>query len=236
MERVFVLSPASCSGKRAGLVLRKEARFDLAVRLKSTSGAPLGEVFSFLSGLYFRAKLQYARAFARAPIGIEGAWVITANRGLRPAGEHVRASTLRSFARVPIRVEEPRYRRPLAKDARALAARIGAECEVVLLGSVATDKYIAILSEALGPRLRFPEEFAGRGDMSRGGLMLRSIDEGRELSYVPLDAVTRHRADVARPSYRQEGTPASSSSRGSGRMLESPHVPVPQEFLPRTRK
>ena len=63
LSRVFLLSPASCHGERARLLLRDEACFDLALRLRG-EGAPLGEVFSFLSGLYFRGKLAYARAFA----------------------------------------------------------------------------------------------------------------------------------------------------------------------------
>lgn len=192
MNRVFILSPASCRGRRADLVFRREARFDLAVRLRSPSGASLGEVFSFLSGLYFRGKLAYANAFARAPAGIDGVLVITPNRGLRPAREIVHLSTLRSFGRVPILLAEPRYTRPLVRDARVVAAQVGADCEVVLLGSVATDKYVSILSEAFGPRLKFPGDFVGRGDMSRGGLMLRCVEESRELAYIAIEGAPRH--------------------------------------------
>lgn len=83
MKRVFLLSPASCSGERARLVLRGDARFDLALRLRSRDGAALGEVFSFLSGLYFRGKLAYANAFARPPDDMDGVLVITPSRGAR---------------------------------------------------------------------------------------------------------------------------------------------------------
>ena len=69
-SRVFILSPASCAGQRARLVFNASARFDLAVRLRSPEGAALGDVFSFLSGLYFRGKLAYARAFAAPPPGV----------------------------------------------------------------------------------------------------------------------------------------------------------------------
>lgn len=62
----------------------------------------------------------------------------------------------------------------------------------MLLGSIATDKYCGVLLEVFGPRLRFPAEFVGRGDMSRGGLLLRAARSGTELRYVRvLDAVRR---------------------------------------------
>ncbi|HEY6929256.1 MAG TPA: hypothetical protein VJA66_06235, partial [Thermoanaerobaculia bacterium] len=64
-QRIFLLSPASCSGARARMLLRRQARFPLAERVRRPEGAPLGEVFSFLSGLYFRGKHTYAQAFAR---------------------------------------------------------------------------------------------------------------------------------------------------------------------------
>jgi hypothetical protein len=58
--------------------------------------------------------------------------------------------------------------------------------EVILLGSVATGKYTETLLPILGQRLLFPADFAGRGDMSRGALLLRSVAAGKELSYVPV--------------------------------------------------
>jgi hypothetical protein len=191
MHRIFLLSPARCEGKRAGLLLRERARFDLAARLRSPQGVPLGEVMAFLSGLYFRGKLAYASAFARAPHGTDGVLVITSNRGLRPASEAVRLSTLRSFSRVPIEPDEPRYRRPLARDAHRLARAAAGAAEIVLLGSIATEKYASVLLEAFGDRLKFPGEFVGRGDMSRGGLLLRCVADGRELEYVSLNGAIR---------------------------------------------
>jgi hypothetical protein len=98
---------------------------------------------------------------------------------------------LRDMGCVDIAADERRYRRPLARDARALAG-IKADCQFVLLGSVATGKYVDALQDAFGERLVFPQEFVGRGDMSRGGLMLRCVDEGRELTYVPVGGATRH--------------------------------------------
>jgi hypothetical protein len=69
-----------------------------------------------------------------------------------------------------------------------------ASSEVILLGSVATGKYTDTLLPILGERLLFPADFAGRGDMSRGALLLRSVAEGRELPYVPIRYAGRHRS------------------------------------------
>lgn len=185
-RRVFLLSPARCTGKRAALVFNQGASFELARRLRSDAGAPVGEVFSFLSGLYFRGKLAYASAFGRPPRGVARALVITAGRGLIDAATPVTLADLRAFAEVPIDLDEPRYVEPLRSDAEKLRSKLGRASQVVLLGSVATEKYSRPLLETLGAQLHFPSEFAGRGDMSRGGLLLRAVDAGRELDYVPL--------------------------------------------------
>ena len=193
-HRVFLLSPASCGGKRAALLFNDRAAFSLAVRLRSAEGATLGEVFSFLSGLYFRGKLAYAMEFARPPRRAPGAAIITTSRGLMPPSAPIGIDDLRDFAAVPIDASEPRYAEPLARDARALMKAIGAKTEVVLLGSVASDKYVGVLGEIFGSRLLFPTEFVGRGDMSRGGLMLRCVREERELDYTPVVGATRRGA------------------------------------------
>jgi len=189
--RVFLLSPAHCGGIRAGYLLDDSATFELALKIRTPQGATLGEVFSFLSGLYFRGKVAYARAFAAPPDGVAESLVITTNRGLVPADTFITVADLRDMGGVDIECDDPRYRRPLERDVRALAARRDVD-EVVLLGSVATGKYVDVLLEALGDRLHFPSEFVGRGDMSRGGLMLRCAREGKELAYVPVAGATRH--------------------------------------------
>jgi hypothetical protein len=180
-SRIFLLSPARCDGKRAGLLLNQRATFALAERLRTPEGVTLGEAFSFMSGLYFRGKLAYATQFARAPAGIAGAQVITTNRGLVPVETPVGPRDLEQFGAVDIRVNEPRYRGPVERDLARLVAEPA--LQVVLLGSVATGKYIDLLLDALGDRLLFPAEFLGRGDMSRGALMLQAVREGRELEY-----------------------------------------------------
>ena len=196
-HRVFLLSPADSSAKRASLLQRPEADHDLARRLRSPDGAPLGEVFSFVSSLYFRGKLAYARAFARPPHAVPGVYVITPCAGLQTPASAVRIGDLRRYARVGVHAEEARYRRPLLRDLRARAPEWG-DAEVVLLGSIATGKYTDLLTAVLGSRLLFPSEFVGRGDMSRGGLMLRSVQEGRELRYVPLLGAVRRGSRPAR--------------------------------------
>lgn len=192
--RVFLLSPADLSGERARLVLSARAAFPLAVRVR-TGGAPLGEVMSFMSALYFRGKLTYAQAFARPPAGIPGALVITPNAGLVPADTVVTCQELRRFARGDVRPDRPGYRRPLAAALTALATRLAPADEVILLGSVATGKYADVLVPALGARLRFPRAFAGIGDMSRGALLLRAARSGVELEYAPLTGVVRRLPD-----------------------------------------
>jgi hypothetical protein len=189
--QVFLLSPASTGGERARIVFREEARFDLALRLRSPEGAPLGEVFSFLSGLYFRGKLAYARVFQRPPEGVPGVLVITPSEGLRSPDIRVTLDQLQGYARVPIDLREPRYRKPLERDAKGLFSLIGRGCDVVLLGSVASGKYVEPLTAVFGDRLHFPPAFVGRGDMSRGGLLLRAVDDG-ELDYAPVAGAVVH--------------------------------------------
>jgi hypothetical protein len=190
-RRVFLLSPARSDGKRAALLTRPAAAFDLAVRLRRT-GAPLGEVFAFASGLYFRGKLAYARAFARPPRGCPEALVIAPGRGLLSADETVTVADLRAFGRVAVDEDEPRYRAPLEKAVAGVLRGLSPDDEVVLLGSIATDKYVGVLEPLLGERLRFPKDFVGRGDMSRGALMLRSVSARVELEYVACASARRH--------------------------------------------
>ncbi|MEO7987563.1 MAG: hypothetical protein ABI766_13615 [Gemmatimonadales bacterium] len=191
-HRVFLLSPAFAGGKRARLLMREEAMFPLAQRLRSAGDVTLGEAFSFLSGLYFRGKFAYAERFARVPPGVAGSQVITTNRGLVPVGTTIGLDDLRNFGTVAIEPADPRYRLPLERDLAALSA--GNDLEVILLGSVATGKYVDVLLEALGERLRFPVEFTGRGDMSRGAMMLRAVREGVELEYQPVRGAVRRGA------------------------------------------
>jgi hypothetical protein len=192
--RVFLLSPANCSGERAQLLFSDRAGFPLARRLRSPEGAELGETFAFLSGLYFRGKLAYARRFAAPPPTMGAAdavLVITPVAGLLPAETRIDLDLLRAFREVDIDAANPRYRVPLERDVHAVARRIG-DASVVLLGSIATGKYLEVLTGLLGERLLFPREFVGRGAMSRGGLLLRCASAGQELEYLPVAGAVRH--------------------------------------------
>ncbi len=181
--RVFLLSPAHLGGERARMLLRDEARFDLATRVKEPGGAPVGEIFAFLSGLYFRGKLTYAAAFAAAPRpDVAPAYVITSNRGLVTVDTRFDKGALAEMGTTDIDARDDRYRKPLLRDAKRLQRQIGA-AEVVLLGSVASTKYIEVLEDIFAERLVFPIDFVGRGDMSRGALMLRAARSGEELPY-----------------------------------------------------
>ena len=168
------------------MVMSERAQFDLARRLRSAEGATIAEVFTFLSGLYFRGKIAYADAFARPPRGMPGVLVITPTRGLIDARTRIRLDDLREFAAVDIHQDDSRYRLPIEREARRLALKLSTESEVILLGSIATGKYVDVLLANFGQRLRFPADFVGRGDMSRGGLMLRCVADGQELSYIPV--------------------------------------------------
>jgi len=184
--RVFLLSPAHCGGVRARQLLNPDARFDLARRVRD--GAPLGEVFAFMSGLYFRGKLSYARAFADEARIL----VITPCEGLRRSDEIIDAARIARWAAVDIHHADARYRDPLVRDLERLREILPPDGEVVLLGSVATDKYVAPMLEVLGERLVFPRDFVGRGDMSRGGLLLRAAAARSELAYATVAGALRH--------------------------------------------
>lgn len=190
--KIFLMSPAFSGGKRGQMVMRDAASFPLAQQLRAPGGAPLGEVFSFLSGLYFRGKMAYVRAFAAPPKGLPGALVITPTRGLVPPESPITLDVLREFAEQgEVALNNPRFRRPLEEHTRALDHAAGPETCYVLLGSIASDKYVNVLTGILGERLLFPVDFVGRGDMSRGGLMLRAAADGPELEYAPVLGAVR---------------------------------------------
>jgi hypothetical protein len=190
-HRIFLLSPANAGGQRARLLFNELAPFALAQRLRR-EGAPLGDVFAFISGLYFRGKLAYSKAFAAPPAGLPAAFVITAGAGLVPPETVVTLAQLQQIAAVPVDAADARYRLPLERHCRELDELAGPDCDFVLLGSVASLKYLEPLVAVFGERLLFPPDFVGRGDMSRGGLMLRCARAGIELSYIPAGMTARH--------------------------------------------
>jgi hypothetical protein len=200
MSRVFLLSPANCRGRRAQQVLSPRATFPVATRLRG-EGVPIGELFAHMSGLYFRGKITYAQKFGRA-------FVITPDEGLMPAGTPITSDRLIQFASGEISLENPHYRTPLERTAQELSNTTGASTQFVLLGSVASEKYVTVLTAIFGAHLVFPADFVGRGDMSRGGLLLRAAAASRELEYIPVIGAARHGArppkldPATRPPYR----------------------------------
>lgn len=183
-QKVFLLSPASLNGIRAKQLMSPRATFDAAAQYRTPEGVPISLAFAFMSALYFRGKIAYSLHFG----GSENTFVITPGFGLVGTEWRITEERMKVMRRTDVDVRKRNYRKPLERDATALASRIGEDTQVVLLGSVATGKYVDILWPIFGDRLRFPGVFAGLGDMSRGGLMLRAVRENRELDYVTLDA------------------------------------------------
>jgi len=190
-SQVFILSPARCDGERAKLLLGGTATFPLAVALRQRAGVEIGEVFSFLSALYFRGKLTYARTFASRLRTAPPILIVTTDRGLVPPETRITVDDLVAFASVDIATGGERYLAPLRRDVAALAAAVRRATRIVLLGSIATGKYVDVLLESFGPRLVFPSAFVGRGDMSRGGLLLRHAREGVPLEYTAVEGAVR---------------------------------------------
>ena len=189
MTTVFLLSPAYCAGRRAAIALRPGSQIPIARQLQAGT-ATLGDAFSFFSGLYFRGKITYARRFGAT---LDATLVITPTRGLQSPDSAITADLVREFAGVDISSGAVRYLEPLERDLRALATRLPDTTRVVLLGSVASAKYVDILMQRLGERIYFPPAFIGRGDMSRGGLLLRHAASGIELDYTALEPGVRRR-------------------------------------------
>ena len=190
-RRIFLLSPANIAGIRGGRLMCDSAESELSSRLRGP-GAPLGEVFSFISALYFRGKLAYAKRFANAPPAVDGVFVITACGGLITPETMVTRERLREISTNNIDLMNHRYRRLFDRDSQVLSELVGSDCQIVLLGSVATPKYAEPLLRIFGERLFFPAEFVGRGDMSRGGLMLRCVKSGVQLTYLSLATAELH--------------------------------------------
>jgi hypothetical protein len=187
------------------MIMNERAGFDLAVRLHS-EGAALGDIFAFISGLYFRGKAAYSTVFAAPPPDMPGSLVITAGRGLLPPETRIGIADLRAIATVPIDLSEPRYRDPLERDILRLDQALPPTTQVILLGSIATSKYLEPLIDVFGSRLLFPSEFVGRGHMSRGGLMLRAASDGVEFDYVPAcGAIRRGRRPAKLPKLKKAG-------------------------------
>ncbi len=185
---LFLISPANLSGKRGQMLLNPSSGFALAQALRSAQGARLGELFSFVSGLYFRGKASYAQRFGHTPDGRPSAFVMTAGGGLCSLDERITRERLVGWQAISVNERNPQFTAPLIRQACELSDSHAADARFILLGSVASHKYVVPLGEAFGSRLWFPARFAGLGDMSRGALLLQAVREGVELEYELLSA------------------------------------------------
>jgi hypothetical protein len=184
-SRIFLLSPARAGGRRYSILTSDKANFELALKFRG-GAATLGEIYSFISGLYFRGKMAYAAAFGAAPGQSSNALVIVPGLGLLPPETVFSPEQLRAIAQIDVDENNPVHHDALRAAAASLDHDTCHQCSFVLLGSVASAKYTTGLLKVLGQRLLFPAEFVGRGDLSRGGIMLRSAASGEELSYIPV--------------------------------------------------
>ena len=184
MSRVFLVSPANLNGPRARQLLSPRASFEAARMYRTAEGVPIALAFAFMSALYFRGKIAYALHFG----GVENTFVIAPGFGLVPPDWRITQERMKVLQRTPVDVTKRNYRKPLEREANALAGRLDDDAQVVLLGSVASGKYVDVLWPIFGDRLTFPGIFAGLGDMSRGGLLLRAMRANRELEYTLLSA------------------------------------------------
>lgn len=180
---IFLLSPANTSGARAARLASPEASFSCAHELRSPDGIPIADCFSFLSSLYFRGKIAYAERFSPDESGI---LVIAPGFGLVSPSWRVTPDRLEVMRQTRVDPAEPAYTEPLIAHAAALGERLPAGARAVLLGSIATGKYVDVLEPLLGERLHFPRAFVGAGEMQRGALLLRAAREGQELEYASL--------------------------------------------------
>ncbi|HEX7153137.1 MAG TPA: hypothetical protein VF618_16745 [Thermoanaerobaculia bacterium] len=194
--KIFLLSPASLNGLRAKLLTSPRATFALALRYQSADGVEIGDAFAFMSALYFRGKLAYARRFAvpSPVVGGDAIFVITSGYGLVSTDWRLTPERLKRMQKIDVDAASRSYTKPLREHADILHRALESDAQVVLLGSVATGKYVDVLKPILGTRLRFPMHFAGLGDMARGGLMLRAARAGIELEYTTLDGNRRRPA------------------------------------------
>jgi hypothetical protein len=184
---LFLLSPARCGGPRATQLASSSGA--LGVQLRAGT-AELGDVFAWLSSLYFRGKLAYARAFADPSPGAASALVMAPLLGLRSPETPIAMAQLHAMGK--LEVESEAYVAQLRTDALAIHAEIQVDTQIVLLGSIASGKYVDTLIDVFGARLVFPEAFVGRGDMSRGGMMLRAAKSGEPLTYAMVAGTERH--------------------------------------------
>jgi hypothetical protein len=208
---------------------RPGATSALASRLRE-EGVPLGDVFSFLSGLYFRGKLEYARAFARVPDVRDGIHVITMTDGLVSPDARISAEDLERYALCADGAAAAVA--TLEHTAMTLSRRLGSDAEVVLLGSVSTGKYTDLLAPIFGDRLLFPRDVLHIGQLARGALFLRHARDREELGYMAVTEIVRagRRVSIRDASHQPpvQGATTETPSRATRPSTEDARADSPQ--------
>ena len=185
--RIFLLSPASTDGLRAQQLTSPRAGFGAAERYRSPEGVTIEEAFTFMSSLYFRGKIGYARHFAAPPPELALGSRTTASWSSLPASGWCRRACritpeeMKKLRRTPVDLKSRAYCAPMKKHVEQL--RDLAPDGLGGAPGQRRDRQVRGPAAA-GPRdrLLFPRDFAGAGDMKRGGMMLRAVREDRELS------------------------------------------------------
>ena len=185
--RQQVLSPQAAFAARRGSCARAQ-------------GAPLGDVFTFVSGLYFRGKLAYARRFASPPEPrIRRRLGRARHHAERRAPQPETPVTRRRAAR--LRRRRRRSRPTRATGGRSSGARarwlreIGADCEVVLLGSIASPKYVDVLLDDLRRAPAVPDRFRRpRRHEPRRPAAAQARARASSSTYAPMAGAVRHGA------------------------------------------
>ena len=209
--KVFLLSPANLNGLRAKQMMSPRATFETARMYQSPEGVPIGLAFAFMSALYFRGKITYALHFA----DLDHVRVIAPGFGLVRPDWRITEERMKTLRKTEVDLSIRGYRKPFERDAHALAKSLDPATPVVLLGSVASGKYVDVLVPIFKERLLFPQIFAGLGDMSRGGLLLRAARADRELEYTSLTA----------PRGRKKGDDPVEAAREWARSISAPMGP-----------
>jgi len=148
-----------------------------------------------------------------------GVHIITPNAGLRSPDTYVTRRAIRAFATTDVDPDNASYRRPLETSARALALEVGPDCDVVLLGSVASPKYVSVLLDIFGDRLRFLFEPSLSHSSNQGGHHDKIADDRHDEGNGSDVAEQRDGRKAARQRRGEGGPPVARSGWETGRRV-----------------
>ena len=101
------------------------AKFAAAMQYRTEAGVEVADAFAFMSALYFRGKIAYARQFAvpSALIGGNGIFVITSGYGLVPPDWRLTEERMKRMRRIDIDADARNYTKPLREHAQLIAVK-----------------------------------------------------------------------------------------------------------------